>query len=152
VWSEGDIVGIAGLWNADGYPATARALDDPTTLGWIPRETALRLHQEFPEFGFEFSRHLAERLRFVQESHSDRQGRPIAQQLALVLMTLSARMGPVISLTHEDLAHIIGTRRETVSRALQEFTRQGTVAVHYGVITVINSKALQERAEFHERD
>lgn len=52
VWVTGDIVGIAGLWDKSGYPASARALSSPTTMGWIARDTVLRLHQELPAFGY----------------------------------------------------------------------------------------------------
>lgn len=143
VWAEGDIVGIAGLWDRSGYPASARALSNPTTLGWIARDVVLRLHQEIPQFGLEISRLLSQRLRFIQEAVSGRQGRPIINQVASVLLTLSSRMGQSIGLTHEDLAHIIGTHRETVSRALHELTRDGAVNSHHGAVEIVDSKKLE---------
>ncbi len=144
VWVAGDIVGIAGLWDRSGYPASARALENPTVMGWMARDVVLRLHQEIPQFGLEVSRLLSERLRFVQESVSGRQGRPMINQVASVLLTLSSRMGPSIGLTHEDLAHIIGTHRETVSRALQELGRNGVIRSHHGTIEILSAAALQE--------
>lgn len=144
VWIEGDMVGIAGLWDQSEYPASARALSSPTTIGWIRRLTVLRLHQEIPLFGLEISRQLAERLRYIQESISSRQGRPMVQQVASVVLTLSARMGNTIVLTHEDLAHIIGTHRETVSRALRELTRDGVVNSRHGIIEVVDGDRLKD--------
>ncbi len=144
VWVAGDIVGIAGIWDRSGYPASARALENPTVMAWIARDVVLQLHQEVPQFGLEISRLLSERLRFVQESVSMRQGRPIINQVASVLLTLSTRMGPSIALTHEDLAHIIGTHRETVSRALQELGRNGVVRSHHGTIEIVSVDQLEE--------
>lgn len=144
VWVAGDIVGIAGLWDQSGYPASARALENPTVMTWMARDVVLRLHQEIPQFGLEISRLLSERLRFVQESISGRQGRPIINQVASVLLALSSRMGPSIGLTHEDLAHIIGTHRETVSRALQELVRNGVIRSHHGTIEIVAPDALEE--------
>lgn len=144
VWVTGDIVGIAGLWDQSGYPASARVLEEPTQLGWIARAQVLQLHQEIPEFGLEVSRLLSERLRFVQESHSGRQGRPMVNQVAYVLLTLSKRMGSSIALTHEDLARIIGTHRETVSRCLQELSRNGMVRSGHGVIEIVDASQLEE--------
>ncbi len=144
VWIAGDIVGIAGLWDRSGYPASARALSNPTVMGWIARDVVMRLHQEVAQFGLEISRLLSERLRFIQESVSSRQGRPIVNQVASVLHTLSLRMGDSIGLTHEDLAHIIGTHRETVSRALQELTREGIVNSRHGAIEIVNPEKLQD--------
>ncbi len=143
IWTAGDIVGIAGLWDQSGYPASARALTNPTSMGWISRDMVMRLHQEVPAVGLEISRLLSERLRFIQESMSSRQGRPILNQVASVLWTLYARMGAVIGLTHEDLAHIIGTHRETVSRALQELTRAGMVVSHHGSIEIVDPDKLE---------
>lgn len=143
VWIAGDIVGIVGLWDQSGYPASARALSNPTMMGWIARDMVLQLHQEVPAFGLEISWLLAERLRFVQESVSNRQGRPIINQVASVLFTLSRRMGRTIGLTHEDLAHIIGTHRETVSRALQELNREGIVHSRHGAIDIVNLAKLE---------
>lgn len=142
VWMVGDIVGIAGLWDQSGYPASARALTTPTVMGWILRDTVMRLHVEVPAFGLEVSRLLAERLRFVQESVSGRQGRPIIMQVASVVWTLSRRMGTTINLTHEDLSHIIGTHRETVSRAIQELTREGILSSRHGAIHIVDSDKL----------
>ncbi len=144
VWVAGDMVGIAGLWDRSGYPASARALENPTVMGWIAGEAVLRLHQEIPQFGLEISRLLSERLRFVQEAVSSRQGRPIINQVASVLVTLASRMGPSISLTHEDLAHIIGTHRESVSRALQELARHGAIRSHHGTIEIVVLDQLEE--------
>ena len=146
VWVTGDIVGIAGLWDRSGYPASARALTSPTVMGWIARDTVMRLHQEVPAFGMEISRLLAERLRFIQESVSSRQGRPIVNQLASVLSTLHSQMGAIINLTHEDLAHIIGTHRETVSRALQELTREGLISSRHGAIEILDADKLENRS------
>ena len=70
IWTPGDIVGIAGLWDQSGYPASARALTNPTSVGWISRDMVMRLHQEVPAVGLEISRLLSERLGFIQESMS----------------------------------------------------------------------------------
>lgn len=144
VWVSGEIVGIAGLWDQSGYPASARSLSNPTVMGWLARDIVMRLHQEIPAFGLEISRLLSERLRFIQESRSSRQGRPIVNQVASVLATLAPRMGPSIGLTHEDLAHMIGTHRETVSRALQELGRDGVVSARHGSIEILDAGKLEE--------
>lgn len=143
VWVHGDIVGIAGLWDRSGYPASARALANPTVMGWIARDVVIHLHQEIPKFGLEISRLLSERLRFIQESVAGRQGRPIVNQVASVLFTLSGRMGGSIGLTHEDIAHIIGTHRETVSRALQELSHEGIVSARHGAIDIVDHDKLE---------
>jgi CRP-like cAMP-binding protein len=83
-------------------------------------------------------------LRFVQEAISSRQGRPLINQLASVLVTLAGRMGPSIFLTHEDLTHSIKTHRETVSRALQEVARHGVIRSHHGTIEFVALDQLEK--------
>jgi CRP/FNR family cyclic AMP-dependent transcriptional regulator len=146
VWQPGELIGIAGLWDGSGYPASARALDNPTTLLWMDRGRFLTLHRQIPAFAEAVSRALASRLRYIQETVADTRGRPTAVQLALILATLCDRTGPDIALTHEDLAHMLGAKRETVTRCLTEFRHQGWVDSHYGHLTVRDSDALRRLA------
>ncbi|SMC03468.1 cAMP-binding domain of CRP or a regulatory subunit of cAMP-dependent protein kinases [Sulfobacillus thermosulfidooxidans DSM 9293] len=152
VWILGDIVGIAGLWDQSGYPASARALSTPTVMGWIARNTVLRLHQEIPSFGLEISRVLAERLRFIQESIADRKGLPMVNQVASVIWTLFIRMGRMINLTHEDVARLIGTRRETVTRAIHALARDGVIHSHHGMLEVTDAAKLQQWIAVVDKD
>lgn len=147
IWIPGDMVGIAGIWDGSGYPASARTLDTPTIIFWISRSSVLSLHKKVPEFGLTISKMLAERLRMVQETVADSRGRPVAQQIAVVLLTLSNRMGQSVNLTHEDIAHMIGIQRETVSRTLHDWTRQQILSTRYGEIRVVDKNALQNIAE-----
>lgn len=147
IWHPAEIIGIAGLWDGSPYPASSRALDTPTELLWIARERFLDLHRTVPPFGEAVSRALAERLRYVQESVADTRGRPLAFQVAVMLATLHHRFGSDIALTHEDVAHMLGTKRETVTRILADFHRRGWVEVSYGHIHVHDVSALEQYAE-----
>lgn len=143
VWSPGEVIGIAGLWEGTGYPASARALDSPTELFWMGREDVLQLHQAIPAFGLAISQFLARRLRAVQEMVAETRGRPVVRQLAITLRVLSQRLGPEIRLTHEDLSHLLAIQRETVSRALHQLADEGAIALHYGQIEIINPSLLK---------
>jgi CRP-like cAMP-binding protein len=146
IWQPGEIIGIAGLWEGSDYPASARALDTPTTVLWMSRDHFLRLHSAIPEFAETVSRILAERLRYVQEAVADTRGRPAAVQVAVVLVTLSRRLGPDLALTHEDLAHMTAVKRETVTRILSDFHERGWVEVRYGHVTVQEPERLKDYA------
>ncbi|CAB1128176.1 cAMP-binding proteins - catabolite gene activator and regulatory subunit of cAMP-dependent protein kinases [Candidatus Hydrogenisulfobacillus filiaventi] len=148
----GEMVGMAGLWDQSGYPASARALETPTVLLWMSREQFFALHRRYPEFALAVSRSLAARLRLVLETIADTRGRPVPRQLAVFLSTLYRRSGPDIALTHEDLAHMIGVRRETVSRVLREFAQRGWIAVHYGRIRVLDPTPLEAVGELMSDD
>jgi CRP/FNR family transcriptional regulator len=146
VWQPGELIGIAGLWEGSDYPASARTLDTPTTVLWMPREHFFHLHGAVPDFAEAVSRTLAQRLRYVQEMVADTRGRPAAVQLAVVLVTLARRLGPDVALTHEDLAHMTAVKRETVTRILSEFHHRRWVDVRYGHVSVRESDRLEEYA------
>ncbi len=58
--------------------------------------------------------------------------------------------GPIpgfkMSLTHEELAQMVGTTRETVTRVLARFRKQGFIQVRGATILVYNMAALQDIA------
>ncbi|MCY0884368.1 MAG: Crp/Fnr family transcriptional regulator [Firmicutes bacterium] len=143
----GEMVGMVGLWDQSGYPASGRALDTPTVLLWMDRERFLALHRTLPEFGLAVSRDLAARVRYHLESTADTRGRPAPRQVAGFLGILYRRSGADVALTHEELARMLGLRRETVSRVLRSFARQGWVAMRYGRIRVLDPLALERVGE-----
>jgi CRP-like cAMP-binding protein len=72
----------------------------------------------------------------------------MVNQVASVLYTLSGRMGSSIGLTHDDLAHIIGTHRETVSRALHELSQVAIVRTGHGAIEILDEAKLEQWSLF----
>lgn len=143
IWLAGEIIGIVGLWDSTPYPATARTLQTPTEVLWIARNHVIDLQMSIPLFGVEMCRALAQRLRFVQESSADARGRPVLIQVAGVLNILAHRMGGNITLTHEEIAHMIGVQRETVTRALNTLVKQNVITSRHGALHVIDPSGLQ---------
>ena len=74
----------------------------------------------------------AEKLAKLLLSWSDVKGKPTPQGTEIEF-----------GLTHAELAQLICTSRETVTRILGDFQRTGTVALNGSVITVRNRKALE---------
>lgn len=54
--------------------------------------------------------------------------------------------GPVLAVTHQELAATLGTVREMVSRLLQRFERQGWIATSRERIEIVDSAALRDYA------
>jgi len=57
-----------------------------------------------------------------------------------------------ISLTHEELAVLLGVSRETVSRVISDFRRQGLIKTAYRSITIINTDGLKRYIEDYEEE
>ena len=48
-----------------------------------------------------------------------------------------------LALTHEELAQLIGSSRETVTRILGDFKRRGVVELHGATLLIRNQSALE---------
>ena len=133
VFGPGDVFGEL-LLTVPARPFLARALT-ACAVTVIPARTFLQLLATTPRIGFNFacvlSRHLAEMaLDRAQSSHAWS-----SERLAQLLLKLGAAhgveegAGTVIDLpiTHQILADMIGTSRETITRDLRRLKRQGMV-------------------------
>lgn len=134
VFGPGDVFGELFLTVSE-RPFLATALT-ACVVTVIPGKTFLHLLSTIPKIGFNFicvlSRHLAEMaLDRGQSSH-----KWSFQRLALTLLKLSAAHGIeeeagtaiALPLTHQILADLIGTSRETVTRHLGRLKRRGIVS------------------------
>ena len=64
-------------------------------------------------------------------------------RLACMLGSLFERnQGPVLKITHQELAHELGTTREVISRILKEFERQDCVRLSRGQIELASAEGL----------
>ncbi len=133
VFGPGDVFGEL-LLTVRARPFLATALT-ACTVTVVPGKTFLQLLSTIPKIGFNFigvlSRHLAEvALDRAQASH-----KWSFDRLVLTLLKLSKAHGEemegrtsiVLPLTHQILADMIGTSRETVSRHLARLQREGIV-------------------------
>jgi len=65
-------------------------------------------------------------------------------RLACMLGSLFERnQGPILKITHQELAHELGTTREVISRILKEFERQDCVRLSRGQIQLASAEGLQ---------
>ena len=151
VFGPGDVFGELFL-TVPARPFLARALT-PCVVTVIPGKTFLHLLSTIPRIGFNFtcvlSRHLAEMaLDRGLSSH-----KWSSQRLALTLLKLGAAHGVeeragravALPLTHQILADMIGTSRETVTRHLRRLKQQGIVSQR-GRTLVINTARLKALA------
>lgn len=70
----------------------------------------------------------------------------VDRRLARFLLEESQGRGPLLHLTHAQIAHHIGSAREVVSRLLKDFAQEGSVAVSRGSLRVMDPRRLAEIA------
>lgn len=110
-----------------------------------------RLIGEYPAISLNLTTTLASRLRGMDDesqilSYKDAQGR-----LAYVLLKLlrdgvteEAEGLPLLRLTHQDLANLAGTSRETVTRALKALEEQGVIETRPREVFILDADGLDE--------
>lgn len=69
------------------------------------------------------------------------------RRVAIFLRDESLRGGPVIARTHEEIARLIGSAREVVTKVLNYFAQEEIVALERGRITVLDPERLRRLAQ-----
>lgn len=124
---------VAELPMFDGgpYPASAVTIED-CNLVFLPRAAFEFLYRSQPDIAHAIIRALGRRLRHLVHLTETLAFRDVAARLAMLLVGYAERAGVetadgvVIELdrTQEELAHEIGTARESVSRAMKQLRRK----------------------------
>ena len=115
-------------------PFNALAVTD-VLVGVLPREEFIDLLSAIPRVRLNFIRILSRRLAQVEKGVTEFSHTRSYQRLAKVLLQICGEHGEEssggvllrLSLTHADLADMIGTTRETVTNQLNRFRRMGLV-------------------------
>ncbi len=115
----------------------------------LDREALLALLRSAPSASLRWMRSIAVRLdddrrRLLAIMNSDLTG-----QVAFVLLEhaeMEAGTGPVVRLSHEVIAQLVGARRQSVSRVLADLRAQGLVSAAYRRIVVLDPEGLEHVA------
>jgi CRP-like cAMP-binding protein len=149
----GDILGYRPLLANERYNASAEAVED-STICVIPAATLQELLREVPELSRTLLAKLARELRNSEDLMMDLIQRPVRQRTARLLLRLldDYQSGPepaVLRSQHlrrQDMARMIGTTPETLSRVLRGFARRGVLAVSRDQIRIRDHALLRKVA------
>ena len=130
----GEIFGEMSLF--DGKPRSANVVaEKDSALLVLEREAFLGHLRQHPETAIRLLGEMAQRLRRANEIINNLALHDVASRLTRTLVTLAAESGEQRDdgilirrrPTQQDLANMVGTCRETVSRALSSMARRGLV-------------------------
>jgi CRP/FNR family transcriptional regulator, cyclic AMP receptor protein len=148
----GEVLGLSATVSGHAYGLTAEMLE-PCQVNFVKREDFLRLLHEHDDACLHTVGALSEKynaacheIRSLGLSHS------AAERLGRFLLKCSSQSGQAgaqqprlnLGLTHEEIAELIGTSRETVTRVFTELRKHQVVEVH-GATVLIRNKAALER-------
>ena len=123
---------------------------EPVLVCEIPREDFNRYLNQYPEVGGKVIKWFGGRLRQIETRVSDLVFKTASARLAQLLIDLSHSMGTQepggirlqTRLTHQNLANLIGTSRETVSTLMSQFVHHGLIAQPNRYILILDEQRL----------
>jgi len=132
---------------------TATALTHVRALV-VPRDVLLAWVAQRPEIAQQMMLVLARRLRRADDDHSDLLFTDVAGRLAKQLLRLAQQFGVphkgVLRVAHEltqgELSQLVGASRETVNKALSDFSNYGWIRLQSKTVLIVDYECLASRA------
>ena len=149
----GEALGLNSVITGKPYEMTAEILE-PSQLTFIPRADFLKFIAERGDACMHFARHLSHDCQSAYDViRSIGLCQSVPERLARFLLDWSSDgtvcEGAVrvkLTLTHEEMGELIGTTRESVTRALSEFKKQRFIEVNGATLLLKNKPALESLA------
>jgi CRP/FNR family transcriptional regulator, global nitrogen regulator len=140
---------VEGRWQ----DVFAEAVTESRVAG-IQKASLERVIKSDPKFALRLFSSLSERLRQSDEVIESLLHREVSTRLATLLINLSDRFGEEegvgviigVRLTHQDLANMIASTREAVSKVMSELQREGVIEARNRRIVILDRRALSEQA------
>ncbi len=131
---EGDVFGELSLQETSRQNAFAEAIT-PARVAVVRKSVLNEVTKRCPEFALRLFSSFSERLRQSDETIESLLDREVSARLATLLSHLGDRFGEPdgsgtvlkVRLTHQDLANMIASTREAVSKEMSEFQRAGLI-------------------------
>ncbi|HWI61089.1 MAG TPA: Crp/Fnr family transcriptional regulator [Symbiobacteriaceae bacterium] len=141
VVEPGQAVGLVALLDRKPYIAAATVMEDATVWELTVSEFD-RLVMAHPEVALGVMQLLGDGVRWLLEHVHAMTNRSAHERVASVLIRKAepTKEGSrVIPLTHQEIAHLAGMARETVSRVLSDFQRRGAVRLTRSAVILLDA-------------
>ena len=152
----GEVLGLtAAIANAP-YEATIETLEQ-TQANFISQADFSRFLQEYPEVGMKVAQQLTHNCKCAySEIRSLGLSNSVPEKIAKLLLEwarhpLQPAAGRAaqgisirVTLTQEEIAQMVGTSRETVSRTLSDFKNRGWLRIKGATWNIVNRRALED--------
>jgi|TARA_Y100000031_G_C8204015_1_gene377690 CRP/FNR family transcriptional regulator len=141
-FGPGEMFGEVAVFENKSYPASAQAVAATRILG-IQKDKYLSFLSNRPRVTLSTINVLGERLRDAQNRLKDLAGERVEQRLARTLLMLSAKLGPTLPFTRQELAGMAGTTTETAIRITSQLKERRIIHSGRGKITILDVDKLR---------
>ncbi len=157
VHGQGEVLGMATLTPGATYGLYAEAMDDVEALV-LGGDNLRGLIRQHPDMAVALTAQVAKQTRNLQERLSQLVFLEVSQRLALALLQLAHESSPEVAadgsgpvalrgrISHQDLAYVVGSTRETITKLLGDFRGRGLLDLGYRRIVVTDVSGLQHAA------
>jgi CRP/FNR family cyclic AMP-dependent transcriptional regulator len=147
----GEVIGLPSTISGKPYELTAEALE-PLQANFVGREPFLKFLRERGDAALRVAQILTDiYLATCQEVRYLGLSSSAAEKLARFLLDWNANHGgesdssrSTLTLTHEEIAEMLGTTRETISRLFADFKRQQLIEVRGSSLVITDKQGLQQ--------
>lgn len=155
ILKSGDFFGEMAIFDDMPRSATAESMDNDVRLLSINKSDFERLIIENPSIAIRIMKDLTRRIRQVNEQVQDLAFKDVHGRVASTLFNLlktekDASKDPnkdmlnSLKMTHQDLANMVGSSRETVTRALNRLQDEGVISISHQQISILDTEKLLE--------
>ncbi|PRX41489.1 transcriptional regulator [Planifilum fimeticola] len=152
--AKGDMFPHTGFFDQSPYPANAEAVK-PTRVFAIPIQSFEQLLLSTPTIAVKVLRVLGAKIRELQEKLQELTYQDVRHRICAILLRLAETHGTTqdgtvvlrLPVTHQDLASMAGTTRESVNRMLNDLRRQRILEMNRNHIVLKDVEALKSWAD-----
>jgi len=154
ILGPGDMFGELSLFDPGPRTATATAVVDSKLLA-LANDQVIGWVKEHPQVSLQLLGRLAQRLRKANDVLSDLVFADVPGRVAKAIIELGERFGTKKDdglhvnheLTQEELAQLVGASRETVNKALADFSSRGWIKLEPRRVIILNYERLSRRSK-----
>lgn len=149
---SGDLFGAMEGIGSEDYGENIVALR-PTVLCRMTRQQMDGLLNKHPEIAYRITKFSWRRIARLQERLAEIMTKSVRERLAALLLRVAAAYGEQkqdqsyslgLTITHDDLARLVGSSREMVSKVMSQFRDAGWVRSSRKSVELLDRQALQQ--------
>lgn len=152
---KGEVFGQLTLEKNNDQDEFAQAYKSDVSLCAFTMQDFLRILQRKPEIAIAFSFHLGNKLRKVENRLLNILNKDVKSRLVQLLLQLAADNNSIVNntasidkfLTHDDIAKLIGSSRQTVTTTLNQFEKQKLITIAKKHIIINDISAFKKVSE-----
>lgn len=151
ILQPGDFFGEMAIFDNMPRSATAEAIDSDVRLFGLNKKDFERLIHEFPSIALRIMKDLTRRIRQINQQVEDLAFKDVHGRVSSTLFQLleteeeiSGQTLTRLRMTHQDLANMVGSSRETVTRALNRLQNEGIIAISHQQIQILDRDYLSD--------